>query len=108
MVLPDHDKAGGRNACPPVSLTVCGAGESGRRRGWNRKKEGEGVGAISLEKAAMALGFGIVLAMISGFTLARVAEYRADKRLFPTFFLVLLCLYALGFAARYVVVEVLP
>ena len=63
---------------------------------------------VSLAKVAMALGFGILLAMVLGFVLGRVAENNKGHRLFTTFFLTLLCVYALGFAARYVLVEVLP
>ncbi|EFL49316.1 conserved hypothetical protein [Solidesulfovibrio fructosivorans JJ]] len=63
---------------------------------------------VSLEKVAMALGLGIVLAMVMGFVLARLAEGRGGRGLFTACFLVVLCVYALGFAARYVLIEILP
>ncbi|MFU2210303.1 hypothetical protein [Solidesulfovibrio sp. C21] len=63
---------------------------------------------VSLEKVAMALGFGILLAMVAGFVLARLAEGRGGRGLFVACFLVLVCVYALGFAARYVLIEILP
>jgi hypothetical protein len=63
---------------------------------------------VSLMKVAAALGFGIVLAGILGFVLARMAENRRGEGLFKTAFLTVLVVYALGFAARYALIEVLP
>uniref|UniRef100_I2Q4W8 Uncharacterized protein n=1 Tax=Desulfovibrio sp. U5L TaxID=596152 RepID=I2Q4W8_9BACT len=63
---------------------------------------------VSLLKVGLALGSGIVLAMVLGFVLHRQAEKRGGRELFRTFFLVLICVYALGFAARYALVELLP
>ena len=63
---------------------------------------------VALVKVAMALGMGILLALVLGFVLSKVAENRGGRRLFTTCFLVLVCVYALGFAARYVLIEVLP
>lgn len=63
---------------------------------------------VSLAKVAMALGGSLLVAGIAGFVLARLAEGRGGRGLFRTFFCVLACVYALGFAARYVLVEVLP
>jgi hypothetical protein len=63
---------------------------------------------ITLMKAAFALGVGLLAAVVIGFALSRAAEGRGGRGLFKAFFLVLVCVYALGFAARYVLVEVLP
>jgi FtsH-binding integral membrane protein len=63
---------------------------------------------IALTKVAMALGFGLLLAVVLGFVLTRLAEGRGGKGVFRAFFLTLVCVYALGFAARYVLVEILP
>lgn len=63
---------------------------------------------IALTKVALALGLGLLAAVIVGFLLSRLAEGRGGKGLFRAFFLTLVCVYALGFAARYVLVEVLP
>ena len=63
---------------------------------------------IALTKVALALGLGLFAAVGVGFVLSRLAEGRGGKGLFRTFFLTLVCVYALGFAARYVLVEVLP
>lgn len=63
---------------------------------------------VSLVKVAVALGLGIFLAVVLGFILSRHAEGRGGRGLFKTFFLVLTCVYALGFAARYVLIELLP
>jgi uncharacterized membrane protein len=62
----------------------------------------------ALFKVAAALGLCIVLAAVFGFVLSRLAENRGGQGLFKAFFLVLVCVYALGFVARYVLVEVLP
>ena len=61
---------------------------------------------VSLVKVALALALGLVLAVVLAVVLARLA--RGGKGLFRAAFLTLLCVYALGFAARYVLVEVLP
>lgn len=64
---------------------------------------------VSLLRVGLALGLGIVVAVVLGFVLGRRVEGRpAGGSLFTTFFLVLVCVYALGFAARYVLVELLP
>jgi len=63
---------------------------------------------VSLAKVALALALGIVLAGGIAVVLARMAEGRGGKGLFKAAFLTLLCVYALGFAARYTLVEVLP
>ena len=63
---------------------------------------------IALTKVALALGLGLLAAVGVGFVLSRLAEGRGGNGLFRTFFLTLVCVYALGFAARYVLVEVLP
>lgn len=62
---------------------------------------------ISLVKVMVALGFGLLLAVVGGFVLSRLCENRGGKGVFRSAFLLLVCVYALGFAARYVVVEVL-
>ena len=63
---------------------------------------------VSLMKVALALALGIVLAGALAVVLARMAEGRGGKGLFKAAFLTLLCVYALGFAARYVWIELLP
>ena len=63
---------------------------------------------VSLVKVALALALGLVLAGVLAAVLARLARGRGGKGLFRAAFLTLLCVYALGFAARYVLVEVLP
>ncbi|MEA4856488.1 MAG: hypothetical protein AAGU21_06795 [Solidesulfovibrio sp.] len=63
---------------------------------------------VSLLKVALALGFGLLVAVVVAFALSRAAEGRGGRGLFKAFFLVLVCVYALGFVARYVLVEVLP
>ena len=63
---------------------------------------------VTLWKVAAALGLGIVLAAVLGLVLLRVCEGRAGRGLFKILFLALVGVYALGFAARYVLVEVLP
>jgi len=64
---------------------------------------------VSLSKVAIALGGCLLLAVALGFFLTRLSAKRAGGHgLFPAFFLALTCVYALGFAARYLLVEVLP
>ncbi|MGD9608610.1 MAG: hypothetical protein AB7U59_04275 [Desulfovibrionaceae bacterium] len=63
---------------------------------------------VALWKVAGALGFGIVLAVVLAFVLGRVAEEHQGRRRFRALFLSLLVVYALGFAARYALVEVMP
>ncbi len=63
---------------------------------------------VAILKVAAALGFGIILAAALGFVLLKMAESRGGRRLFASLFLTLVCVYALGFAARYVLIEVLP
>ena len=63
---------------------------------------------VTLWKLAAALGFGIVLAAVCGFVLLRVSEDRSGRRLFKALFLTLLCVYALGFAARFALIEIMP
>jgi len=63
---------------------------------------------VSLVKVALAMALGIVLAGALAVALARMAEGRGATGLFKAAFLTLLCVYALGFAARYVLIEVLP
>jgi len=62
---------------------------------------------VALFKVAAALGFCIVLAAVFGLFLSRMAEGRSGQGLFKTFFLVLAGVFALGFAARYVLIELL-
>lgn len=59
-------------------------------------------------KVAAALLFGIVLTAVLAYALGRVAENRAGGHLFKALFLTLLVVYALGFAARYALIEVIP
>ncbi|WP_246198067.1 hypothetical protein [Solidesulfovibrio aerotolerans] len=63
---------------------------------------------VSLVKVALALALGILLAGGLAVVLARMAAGRGGKGLFKAAFLTILCVYALGFAARYVLIEVLP
>lgn len=63
---------------------------------------------VALFKVAAALGLCIVVAAVTGCVLSRRAEARSGQGLFKAFFLVLACAFALGFAARYVLIEVLP
>lgn len=63
---------------------------------------------VTLWKLAAALGFGIVLAAVGGFVLLRVAEDKNGRQLFKALFLILLGVYALGFVARYALIEVMP
>ncbi len=63
---------------------------------------------VSLVKVALALGCGIALAAVLGFGLGRHARKTDGRDLFRPLFLALVCVYALGFAARYVLVEILP
>ena len=63
---------------------------------------------VSLVKVGLAMALGIVLAGGLAVVLARMAEGRGGKGLFKAAFLTLLCVYALGFAARYALIEVLP
>ncbi|MHC1789821.1 hypothetical protein [Solidesulfovibrio sp.] len=63
---------------------------------------------VSLLKVALALGLGIVLAGVLGFVLARMAEGRGGRGLFKAAFLTVLVVYALGFAARFTLIELLP
>lgn len=63
---------------------------------------------VSLVNVALAMALGIVLAGVLGVVLARMAEGRGGKGLFKAAFLTLLGVYALGFAARFTLVEVLP
>lgn len=63
---------------------------------------------VSLLKVALALGLGIVLAGVLGFGLARLAEGRDGQGLFKAAFLIVLAVYALGFAARFTLIELMP
>jgi hypothetical protein len=63
---------------------------------------------VALTNVAVALAIGLVLAVLLGFILTRLAEGRSGQGLFKIFFLILLCVYALGFATRYVLIELLP
>ena len=63
---------------------------------------------VSLFKVAVALGLGIVLAGVLAFVLARMAENRGGTGLFRAAFLLVLCVYALGFAVRYTLIEIIP
>lgn len=63
---------------------------------------------VTVWKVAAALLFGIVLAAVLAFVGLRVAEDRTGGQLFKALFLMLLCAYALGFAARYALIEVIP
>jgi hypothetical protein len=63
---------------------------------------------VTLWKVAAALGFGIVLAAVAGLVLLRLAEARTGRRYFKAAFLILLGIYALGFATRYALIEVMP
>jgi hypothetical protein len=62
---------------------------------------------VALTNVAVALAIGLVLAVLLGFILTRLAEGRSGQGLFKIFFLILLCVYALGFATRYVLIELL-
>jgi hypothetical protein len=63
---------------------------------------------VALTNVAVALAIGLVLAALLAFILMRLAEGRSGQGLFKTLFLVLICVYALGFATRYVLIEILP
>lgn len=63
---------------------------------------------VTLWKLAAALGFAIVLAAVGAFVVLRQAEARSGRSLFRAVFLTLLCVYALGFAARYALIEIMP
>ena len=63
---------------------------------------------ITLWKVTAALLFGIIVAAVLAFVLLRVAEDRTGRTLFRAVFLTLIGVYALGFAARYALVEILP
>ena len=63
---------------------------------------------LSLAVVGAALGLGIVLAAVLGFILARRAEKNGGAGVFRAAFLAFIVVYALGFAARYVLVEALP
>jgi hypothetical protein len=63
---------------------------------------------VALWKLAAALGFGIVLAAMAAFTVLRLAEARMGRSFFRAVFLILICVYALGFVARYALIEVMP
>ncbi|HML54467.1 MAG TPA: hypothetical protein PKC79_10255 [Solidesulfovibrio magneticus] len=63
---------------------------------------------LSLAVVGAALGLGIVLAAALGFILARRAEKNGGAGVFRAAFLAFFAVYALGFAARYVLVEALP
>jgi len=82
-------------------------GYKGSKALW-RKNGGMTMADVSLVKVAMAMALGIVLAGALAVVLARMAEGRGGKGLFKAAFLTLLCVYALGFAARYVLIELLP
>jgi hypothetical protein len=62
----------------------------------------------ALTNVAVALAIGLVLAVLLAFVLMRLAEGGSGQGLFKIFFLVLICVYALGFATRYVLIEILP
>ena len=72
------------------------------------KKMAAAMADVTLWKVAAALVFGIVLAAVLAFVLLRVAEDRTGGRLFKALFLALICVYALGFAVRYAVIEIVP
>ena len=63
---------------------------------------------VSLVKVALALVLGIMLAGLLAVVLARMAVGRGGKGLFKAAFLTILCVYALGFAARYTLIELMP
>lgn len=63
---------------------------------------------VTLWKLAAALGFAIVLAVVGAFVVLRQSEARSGRSLFKAVFLILVCVYALGFAARYALIEVMP
>ena len=63
---------------------------------------------VALWKVAAALGFGIVLAVVLAFVLMRVAGTREGGKAFGALFVALVAVYALGFLARYALVEVMP
>lgn len=63
---------------------------------------------ITLWKVTAALLFGIIVAAVLAFVLLRVAEDRTGRMFFRAVFLTLIGVYALGFAARYALVEILP
>jgi len=63
---------------------------------------------IILWKVTAALLFGIILAAVVAFVLLRVSQDRAGGNLFKALFLSLILVYALGFAARYALIEVIP
>lgn len=63
---------------------------------------------VTLWKVTAALGFGIVLAVVAAFVLLRLAQARTGRSLFQAVFLLMIGVYALGFAARYALIEVMP
>lgn len=63
---------------------------------------------VSPTRVAMALGAGLVLAVFAGLGLSFLAERRHGHGMFAMVFVTLVCVYAVGFAARYYLVEVLP
>lgn len=63
---------------------------------------------VMVWKLAAALVFGIVLAAVVAYVLWRLAEDRTGGSLFKALFVALIVVYALGFAARYALIEVIP
>lgn len=63
---------------------------------------------LSLAVVGAALGLGIALAAVMGLILARRAEKNGGAGVFKAAFLSFVVVYALGFAARYALVEALP
>ena len=61
---------------------------------------------VTLWKLAAALGFGLVLAAVGAFVVLRQAQ--SGRTLFRSIFLALICVYALGFAARFALIEIMP
>jgi len=63
---------------------------------------------VMVWKVAAALVFGIVLSAVVAYVLWRLAEDRTGGSLFKVLFVTLIVVYALGFAARYALIEVIP
>jgi|GEM_PF-4000748 len=63
---------------------------------------------VMVWKVAAALVFGIVLSAVVAYVLWRLAEDRTGGSLFKVLFVTLIVVYALGFAVRYALIEVIP